>query len=88
MRGDIVIVRSFGGEALVRRVWDIGGKVVYLIHETVYQRLMAGEEATSPTGFPADDVFEYVPGVAERAEGGKRLNWKELRPFKATLDKR
>jgi len=35
MRGDTVIVRAFGGEALVRRVWDTNERVVYVVnHET------------------------------------------------------
>lgn len=83
MRGNIVIVRSFGGEALVRRVWGIGKNVVYLIHEIEYQRFLADEEAASPIGFPVNDVFEYEPDAAERAEVGKELNWKVLKPFNA-----
>jgi len=57
MRGDIVMVRAYGGKALLRRVWDVGERVVYVTNDKEFDKLAAGEPAVEPIGFPKEDVF-------------------------------
>jgi len=71
MRGEKVIVRAFDGEPLVRLIWDVAPKTVYICNEEGYQRLLAGEP-WMPIGFPRKDVFQYDPAVAERLT----MNWR------------
>lgn len=80
MRGDKVIVRSFGDRPLVRRVWSADELGVYISAEGEYQKLSRGEEALSPVGFPREDVFTFdseVAAVAER-EDGALMDWGRL----------
>lgn len=64
MRGDKVIVRSFGGRALVRRVWCVQDGAVYICSERNFNALTNGARGSSCTGFPADDVFQYEEACA------------------------
>jgi len=57
MRGEAVIVRTFGGKGLKRRVWDVGQTVVYVTDDEQFERLTAGKRAIKPIGFPKEDVF-------------------------------
>lgn len=77
MRGDKVIVRSFGGRPLVRRVWAADEHGVYISAEGEYQKLSRGEEALSPVGFPREDVFRFDPEIAAVAEhdGATLMDW-------------
>lgn len=57
MRGDVVLVRTFGGKAEKRRVWDVAEAVVFVTNDEQFERLAAGEQAIQPIGFPKEDVF-------------------------------
>jgi len=75
MRGSVVIVRAFGGQRLVRRVWDVKGQTVYVCDERGFERLLSGDPDAMPVGFPAVDVFEH-----EGAENGEDSD--NLQPWK------
>ena len=65
MRGDLVIIRAFGGIPLVRRIWEEVERGVYITDDTLFKRLMAGENGTiQPVGFPREDVFKFDPEIA------------------------
>ena len=76
MRGEIVIIRAFGGQPLIRRIWEIDNKVVYVTDDS-RQNLIS-------LGFPREDVFKYDPKIAESMEqlykSGKWA-WNKLVPF-------
>lgn len=57
MRGDVVLVRTFSGKAVKRRVWDVGDTVVYVTNDEQFEKLAAGKRAVEPIGFPKEDVF-------------------------------
>lgn len=80
MRGDKVIVRSFGNRPLVRRVWGADEHGVYISAEGEYQKLSRGEEALSPVGFPREDVFSFDPELAAVMEldDGALMDWGRL----------
>jgi hypothetical protein len=91
MRGDKVIVRSFGDRPLVRRVWSANEHGVYISAEQEFEKLTRGEEALSPVGFPREDVFEFDPEVAataERANGPDQFDWGRLNLWEGGLDAR
>ena len=85
MRGDLVIVRAFGGVPLIRRVWSEAGRGVYITDEAHFKKLMAGEDGTiQPVGFPREDVFKFDPELAaaldDLVKNGK-WHWENLIPF-------
>ena len=57
MRGDIVIVRTFGGKPAERRVWDTNDSLVYVTTDEEFAKLVVGKPALQPVGFPKEDVF-------------------------------
>ncbi len=77
MKGDRVIVRAFGDEALVRRVWQVNGQAVYVTDDLNFRRLEAGADAPFAIGFPREDVFRYDAGAAARI-GNSDWDWTYL----------
>lgn len=61
MKGDKVIVRSFGNKPLVRRVWEVAQDVVFICSEENYIALSSGKAGLLPVGFPKEFVFRYNP---------------------------
>jgi hypothetical protein len=57
--GKLVIVRAFGDEAVVMKVWEESEATVYVLAPLEYSKHAAGVPATSPIGFPIADVFEF-----------------------------
>jgi len=58
MRGDIVVVRSFTGEQLERRVWGETDKTIYVVNDESFGLLMSGKEAPMPIGFRREDIIQ------------------------------
>jgi len=77
MRGDVVLVRTFGGKALKRRVWDVGDSVVYVTNDEQFERLSLGKRAVEPIGFPKEDVFRNT--ATEPV--GEAVDWSVLIPW-------
>jgi hypothetical protein len=84
MRGELVIVRAFGGVPLVRRIWEETEKGVYITDDTHLERLLAGENgAIQPVGFPREDVFRFDPEIAAVMDDliqGAKWDWTKLAP--------
>jgi len=81
MRGDQVVVRAFGDEALVRRIWRATEGVVFIVSDQNFRTLLAGEEGLWPIGFRREDVFEYDEDAIQELEAhpsGRSLNWEHL----------
>lgn len=74
MRGQRVIVRAYGNNALIRRVWDVTSTTVYVVEENEYQKLCNGFKAYDPVGFPIEDVFKYSNEIESR----QKLDWFKL----------
>jgi hypothetical protein len=77
LRGEVVIVRTFGGKPAQRRVWDVGDTVVYLTNEDQFALLIAGKPALEPIGFPKEDVFCLPANKSTR----KPFRWAQLIPW-------
>ena len=58
-KGDKVIVRTFRGQPLIRRVWEVAQDVVFICSEENYKALSSGEDGLLPVGFPREYVYRY-----------------------------
>lgn len=85
MKGDLVIVRAFGDEALVRRVWDENDKGVWVTNDAEFELLSNSKGGIEPLlGFPRRDVFRFDPDLLmatqDTSNDGKR-DWNQLTPY-------
>jgi hypothetical protein len=81
MRGDVVMVRTFGGKPLKRRVWEVAEGVAYLANDKQYERLAAGKPAFGPIGFPLEDVFgSTAQDLSESLNWSDAIPWQSLDP--------
>lgn len=85
MRGDIVIIRTYGDIPLIRRVWDEDGNdIIYITNDEQFQLLIDGKEALEPIGFPRRDVFKYDPELTsfmDRLYKEGKWDWNKLDLF-------
>lgn len=90
MRGDIVIVRAFRNEPLVRRVWEVTSQAVFICSEENFQALSAGEPGLWPVGFAREDVFCYdvdiLNELTNKYESDPSL-WQRLIPWSESLSR-
>ena len=70
-QGDHVLLRAFGGQALVRRFWEAGERVAYVTDEDGFRALNANEPSDRLIGFPWEDVFEFRRGLTD----GAAIDW-------------
>lgn len=71
-----MLLRAFGGEALVRRFVEAGERVAYVTDEEGFKTLQSQEQTDRVIGFPWEDVFEYRPGLTD----GCRVDWSAEKP--------
>ena len=87
MRGQHVIVRTFGSKPRAARLWDVDGDVVYICSDENFAQLEAGLEALWPVAFPHDAVFVYDPDLLEsfgENPSDFAVLWSQLRPWSDT----
>jgi hypothetical protein len=77
MKGEKVIVRSYGNKPLVRRVWEVTPKVVFICSEENYQALSNGKDGLLPVGFPREYVYRYNPKI----DISKQVSWDKLTTY-------
>jgi hypothetical protein len=83
MKGDLVIVRAFGGLPLIRRIWEEDERGVYITDDVQLKRLLAGGYAIQPVGFPKEDVFRFDPELAaemDHLNKEGKWDWDKLTP--------
>ena len=69
-----VIVRAYGNEPLIRRVWSTASKIIYITTD-------ANDD---PIGFPREDVFKFDNELAvkmKRLNDSGKWDWSKLTPF-------
>jgi hypothetical protein len=80
MQQNLVILRSCGGRPLIRRIFEVTAKAVYVTDDSRKDGLIS-------LGFPLEDVFQYDPQMAAKAEQSYKSgkwDWKKLTPFTVT----
>jgi hypothetical protein len=71
MKGDKVIVRTFGNKPVVCKVWEVTPQVVAVCSPENYERLSSGKDGLWPVGILREDVYQYVPNH-------EKLSWERL----------
>lgn len=75
-QGEKVLLRAFGGQALVRRFVEAGVRVAYVTDEVGFKALQAGRDTDRMIGFPWEDVFEFRAGLSD----GAPVDWSTEKP--------
>jgi hypothetical protein len=78
-RGKRVLVRTYGDYPCIRRLWDIEGRVAYVVEDERFEDVAGGDEAWK-VGVPLADLFEYDPKM-RIIEGRPYDGWSTLRGF-------
>ena len=80
MKGDTVVVRAFGGEPKIVRVWEIKEGFILICSEENYETLRNGSKGLMPVGIPKNDVFRYNPSQEKLLKNWQRDPdlWKHL----------
>jgi hypothetical protein len=74
MKGDKVIVRTFGDKPVVCKVWEVTPQVIEVCSPENYERLSKGMDGLMPVGILKEDVFRYVPNY-------EKLSWERLTAY-------
>lgn len=79
MQGETVVVRVFGTAFVLRKIWSVGQRVVYVTDEKNYDLLQQDQDAVVPIGVPKEDVYKYVGGECrlDSLDVDKLTKWKE-----------
>ena len=78
MKGELVVVRSFGGGAATMRVWRESESYVSLVPTDEFERLAAGKSELQPVGFLRSDVFRHD---SENPPKLIDLDWGTMTPY-------
>lgn len=57
-KGEQVKALTASGAFIIRRVWDVGERVIYLCTDRLFGELQAGARLKPAIGFPKQDVFK------------------------------
>ena len=80
MKGEFVVVRAYGEEPKVLRIWEVRGDTALVSAPDQFAKLESGAEALLPVGFPMQDVFQYDPKLEGEIASGK-IEWQHLTPY-------
>jgi hypothetical protein len=83
MKGQIVVVKEFNGNLLVRRLWEISTTCAFIHSDEEWRKRMNGEKSLDPVGFPIEDVYVY-DDYAERELNKTAPDPRKLRPVTAS----
>jgi len=89
VQGTVVLVRAYGGEPFVMRVWEARPEAVLVCSEANYRTLSQGLEGLRPVGVPRQDVFNYDADLARDLADNWQTNpalWQSLAIWKGDLD--
>ena len=84
MRGEVVVCKQFNGFHIVRVVWDVSVRLIFIHDEEQFSRRMKGEIYLDPVGFPADDVFIYDEALLAECQQKGEDPWSKLTPYNGT----
>jgi hypothetical protein len=58
-KGEQVKALTASGAFIVRRVWEVGERVIYLCTDRLFGELQTGARLKPAIGFPKQDVYRY-----------------------------
>jgi hypothetical protein len=58
-KGQLIVVKYVNGSLLVRRLWSVAERGVYILSESEWKKRSEGKHSLAPVGFPMEDVFLY-----------------------------
>ncbi len=77
MTGELVILRIYGGQPIIRRIFQITERVIFVTDDSRKDSLIS-------VGIPREDVFKYDSDLAAHADSlfynGQR-NWNNLKRY-------
>lgn len=65
-KGEQVKALTASGNFIMRRVWEIGERLIYLCSDRLYGELQMGARLKPAIGFPKQDVFRIEDSKAEK----------------------
>lgn len=77
-RGEMVVIQAFGGKPLIKRVWEVTSRLVYICSDRQLELLNSGREAPPPIGFPVNDVYRYDQKAEREMASGGIVDWSSL----------
>jgi hypothetical protein len=81
MRGQQVIVRSYGGKPLIRKIWEVKEGAILIMEEAQFQLFVKNDlRAIGPIGFPREDVFKFDSKFANLTSDSN-FDWTKLERF-------
>jgi hypothetical protein len=84
MRGDLVIIRTYGNLPLIRRVWDEDQYAIYITNDEQF-KILTNKKDGFYLGFQQKDVFKFNPELAKEMEilyKKGEWDWNKLEPLK------
>lgn len=84
MKGDYVVVRTFGGGAALAQVWDETPDAVVVLSPQEYGLQLSGGGSLFPIGFKHQDVFKHDVSLNDMLATGV-IEWQRLAPYPQNL---
>ena len=89
MFGETVIVKEFGGNPVLCKVWDVTATKVFVCTEATFERLKTIKdhkfpENCFPIGFPKSDVFTFDENSFKQLMVNFQNNpnvWQNMKPY-------
>ncbi len=80
-RGDLVVVRTFGGFPRIRKLWLASPSGCVVAEDEGFQKLLRGD-ISGAVAVPPEDVFYFTKEIAERLDPKRAFEgWGHLIPI-------
>lgn len=83
-RGKLVVLRALGGDLLIRRVWSVTSKCIYIMADSEFKKRSKGHHSLDPVGFPPEDVFVYnneTKELIDESSNTNKIPWDRMTPL-------
>jgi hypothetical protein len=79
MKGSIIIVRDYSGNALIRKIWEVTDTGVLVTTSDLLNCLEHNDNSIFAIGFPLKDCFIYDDSLS--GVDGQAIDFANLTPF-------
>lgn len=77
MKGQTVVLRVFGGHAVLAKIVDDLGQIVVVMSPEQYDLMQLGSQSLFPLGFTRGDVFQYEEHLPPLSD----IDWQRMQPL-------